>query len=80
MLFHGTFGFTPISVETSSVTTLEDPGDGPAITTIELVTEARVEDITESEFAQIAEATKTGCPVSKALTGPNIVLDAKLVT
>ena len=29
-------------------------------------------------FAKHAEQTKGGCPVSRALTGPMIVLDAKL--
>jgi len=37
-----------------------------------------VPDIDEKEFLEHAEATKTGCPVPKALMGPEIKLQAKL--
>jgi osmotically inducible protein OsmC len=37
-----------------------------------------IEGIDASTFSTHAEKTKTGCPVSKALTGPKIVLNAKL--
>jgi lipoyl-dependent peroxiredoxin len=71
-------GFTPISVETKSVTTLEVTENGAAITEIALVTKARIEGITTDAFQKIATATKSGCPVSKALTGTNITLEATL--
>jgi len=51
---------------------------GPKITTIELDTEAEVPGIDEATFREQAEKTKTGCPVSKALTGTEIKLNAKL--
>ena len=72
-------GFTPVSVETTSVTTVENPGDGFAITSIALNTNARVKDISDTDFQRLANATKSGCPVSKALTGTSISLDAKLL-
>ena len=75
----GKEGFAPESVETKSVTTIENTGDGFSITSIELTTTARVPDISDSDFQRIATATKSGCPVSKALTGTNISLDAKLL-
>ena len=39
-----------------------------------------VEGMTEEEFVEAAEGAKEGCPVSQALTGTTITLDASLVT
>ncbi len=72
-------GFKPVSVDTDSVTILENTADGPTITTIELNTKARVEGIDETEFQRIAAATKGGCPVSRALQGPAVELTATLL-
>ncbi|MAO65492.1 MAG: peroxiredoxin [Balneola sp.] len=71
-------GFTPNSVETSADVTI-DPGAG-AITTIKLVTKGDVSDIENEKFQEIAKAAKSGCPVSKALTGVDIQLDATLIS
>ena len=49
------------------------------ITTIELTTEAQVPGISVEQFQQIAEGTKSGCPVSAALAGVEIKLQAFLV-
>jgi osmotically inducible protein OsmC len=38
-----------------------------------------VDGIDEATFQKFAEETKVGCPVSKALAGPRMVLKAKLV-
>ena len=70
-------GFTPSRISTTAAVHL---GDGPAISLIELSTEAVVPNLTEAEFQKHAEAAKKGCPVSKALAGPKITLAAKLVT
>ena len=53
------------------------PGTG--ITGIKLTTRAAVKGISAEEFATFAEGAKTNCPVSKALTGTTITLDAALV-
>jgi lipoyl-dependent peroxiredoxin len=53
------------------------PGKG--ITGIKLTTRAAVKDISAEEFATFAEGAKTNCPVSQALTGTTITLDAALV-
>jgi osmotically inducible protein OsmC len=53
-------------------------GDGPTITLIELSTEAVVPGLADAAFQEHAEAAKKGCPVSKALAGPQIKLTAKL--
>ena len=67
-------------VSTSAKVHLEKVEDGFAITKIELNCEAKVPGIDEAKFQEVAEATKTGCPVSKALSAVNeITLTAKLV-
>lgn len=48
------------------------------ITGIALTTRAEVPDISDEEFSRIAEATRTGCPVSAALSAVPITLDATL--
>jgi osmotically inducible protein OsmC len=74
-------GATPRSINTSAEVTLEKQGEGFAITAIHLVTEVEADGIDEAAFREIAEGTKTGCPVSKALAAvENISLDAKLVS
>jgi osmotically inducible protein OsmC len=71
-----TAGFTPRRIYTTATVHLEA---GPTITLIELDTEADVPNLSEEAFKGYAEAAKKGCPVSKALTGPEIRLTAKLV-
>ncbi|MDX1636459.1 MAG: OsmC family protein [Balneolaceae bacterium] len=71
-------GYSPESVETHAEVTLKVSDDGPAITNIHLNTTARVPDIEEEDFQAIAEDAKNNCPVSKALAGPKITLDAVL--
>lgn len=48
------------------------------ITGSHLTVDAEVPGISEDEFQQIAAAAKSGCPVSKALAGTQITLEAKL--
>jgi osmotically inducible protein OsmC len=70
-------GYEPRSVETSARVHIDKVGDGFAITRIELDTTADVPGIEDTEFQQIATASKEGCPVSKALAAVDISLDAK---
>jgi osmotically inducible protein OsmC len=72
-------GFVPNRVHTTASVRLEKVGDGFAITKIHLVTEAEIPGIDNATFQQQAEGAKKGCPVSKALAGPEITLEAKLV-
>jgi osmotically inducible protein OsmC len=58
---------------------LEPVEGGFGITKIELHTEAQIPGINNDTFQQQAEGAKKGCPVSKALAGTQITLDAKLV-
>ena len=46
---------------------------------MELTTEAEVPGLDEETFQQHATGAKENCPVSKALAGVEISLDAKLV-
>jgi osmotically inducible protein OsmC len=72
-------GHTPQRVQTSAKVNFEKAPDGFRITSITLNTEAKVPGIDEKKFLEHAENTKKTCPVSKALTGTEIKLQAKLV-
>lgn len=74
----GRAGHEPESIETDARVHLESTDDGPAITRIELTTNANVPGIDEGKFQTIANGAKEGCPVSKALAGVEISLDASL--
>jgi osmotically inducible protein OsmC len=50
------------------------------LATIELDNESEVPGIDAKAFQEQAEATKKGCPVSRALTGTEIKLNARLKT
>ncbi len=74
----GRSGFSPESVSTQAKAHLEKVGEGFQITRIELVTVAKVADIDDATFQQHATGAKENCPVSKALAGVEISLDATL--
>jgi osmotically inducible protein OsmC len=69
-------GYTPTRIQTTATVHLEE---GPTITLIELDTEAQVPDLEQAEFLEHAQSAKEKCPVSKALAGPEIRLNATLV-
>jgi len=69
-------GFKPTRIATTATVHL---GDGPTITLIELDTHAEVPNLTEADLQKHAETAKKNCPVSKALTGPEIRMQAHLV-
>jgi lipoyl-dependent peroxiredoxin len=71
-------GHPATRVSTTANVKLEMLADGPRITTIELENESEVQGIDAGAFQQQAEATKKGCPVSKALAGTEITLRATL--
>jgi len=72
-------GYDPQRIHTTARVTIEQTGEGFAITKSELQTEAEVPGIDEAAFHQFAEQAKEGCPVSKALAGAQITLSAALV-
>ncbi|MCG3116640.1 MAG: OsmC family protein [Candidatus Manganitrophus sp. SA1] len=75
----GKNGFNPTRVKTVAKAHLEKVGEGFKITRMELSSEAEVPGIDKAKFNEIAEATKKGCPVSQALAGTEITLNAKLL-
>jgi lipoyl-dependent peroxiredoxin len=77
-LILGEAGHPADSIDTEAKVHFGKEGDGFAITSIELVTTGKVPGIDQDEFSQYADQAKDGCPVSKALTGTKISLDATL--
>ena len=73
----GKAGFTADSIQTEAAVRLEKVGDGFAITHSDLVCVAKIPNIEDRAFQEIAEQTKAGCPVSKVLNA-KISLSAKL--
>ena len=72
-------GGTPVALEVSADVTLRpDPAGGFRISGIVLTVRGEVEGLDESGFVKAAETAKASCPVSKALTGVAITLDAAL--
>lgn len=55
-----------------------DPAGGFRLTGIALTVRGEVSGVDAAAFEQAAQAAKAGCPVSKALTGVDITLDAAL--
>jgi len=71
----GKAGTPPQQLQTSAEVDFR-PGKG--ITQIRLSVRGSVDGIDESEFVAAAEDAKKNCPVSQALTGVDITLDAAL--
>ena len=73
-------GGTPQSLEvTADVSLGPDKGDGGfRLTGIALKVVGEVDGLDAAGFEKAAQDAKVGCPVSKALTGVDITLDAKL--
>ena len=75
----GNAGFTAEFIQTEAAVRLEKVGDGFAITHSDLVCVAKIPNIDDKTFQQIAGETKSGCPVSKVLNA-KISLSAKLAS
>ena len=72
-------GFTADSIDTDAQVTLT-PGDGGfSITAIALKLSAKIPNIDQAQFNQIADGAKANCPISKALSAVPITLEATLV-
>ena len=71
-------GYPPERISTDATVTLEQKGDGFAITEITLETACVVPGIDAETFQKLAEGAKEGCPVSKALQGVAKRVEAKL--
>jgi len=73
-------GGTPQSLEVSAEVSLgPDQADGGfRLTGIRLTVRGEVDGLDAAGFEKAAQAAKAGCPVSKALAGVDITLDAAL--
>ena len=72
----GEAGTPPTSIRTSAAVGFQA---GTGITGSRLTVEATVPGITDEDFQKIAADAKANCPVSAALAGIEITLDATLV-
>lgn len=68
-------GTPPESLQVTAAVTFV-PGEG--ITGSHLLVSARIPGIGEDDFQRLAEDAKTNCPVSQALAGVTITLEASL--
>ena len=71
-------GGTPQALDVTADVTLGQKDGAPTITEIKLTVRGNVEGLDAAGFDEAAQKAKAGCPVSKALTGVEITLDAAL--
>jgi osmotically inducible protein OsmC len=73
-------GGTPQSLDVRAEVSLgpDEAKGGFAITGIALTVEGEVDGLDEAGFTKAAQTAKDGCPVSKALAGTTITLEASL--
>ena len=71
-------GHPPADLSTTASVHLEQQESGFAITRVELRTVGIVPGIDEARFVETAEQAKATCPVSRALAGTTVVLEARL--
>ena len=74
----GKAGGTPQALDITAEVTLGQVDGAPTITKIALTVRGEVDGLDADGFQQAAQAAKVGCPVSKALAGVDISLDAAL--
>lgn len=75
----GRAGYEPESIETSAEVTIERSDAGFSITSVQLRTIGVVPGMDAAKFQEVAEASKKGCPVSRALSPDiKVTLDATL--
>lgn len=75
----GRAGGTAVSLDVrADVSIGPDPAGGLHLTAIALTVRGKVDGLDAAGFQEAAEGAKTGCPISKALTGVEITLDAAL--
>jgi osmotically inducible protein OsmC len=71
-------GITAESIDVSAEVTLSTGGGGAEISGIEITLRAKVPGMDEARFAELASTAERTCPVSKALAGTKITMDAAL--
>jgi osmotically inducible protein OsmC len=71
-------GHPPEHLEVSAAVTLDEKDGAPTVTTSELTVSGRVPGIDQATFEQAASDAGKGCPVSRALAGVEITVNATL--
>jgi lipoyl-dependent peroxiredoxin len=77
-LILGNAGFKPDYIDATAQVTISPQDGGFKITRSHLLCEAKVPGIDAAAFNRSAEAAKAGCPVSQALSGTAVTLEARL--
>jgi osmotically inducible protein OsmC len=72
-------GYKPEKVHTTASVSIDRESGGFRITSITLENESDVPGIDEKTFMEKAESAKKDCPVSRALAGTDIRLNARLL-
>lgn len=71
-------GHAPTRLETDAICTLDQTDAGFRIVAMHLTVRGKVEGVDAAGFEQAAQTAKEGCPVSNALGGVEITMDASL--
>jgi osmotically inducible protein OsmC len=77
-LILGEAGYTPNYIDATAHVTIESQGGNFTITKSHIVCQASVQNIDQATFATHAQTAKANCPVSRALAGTAISLEATL--
>ena len=71
-------GYTPTALNTEAAVTLEPEGQGFRISRSALTLRAKVPNLDETKFIELAKDAEKTCPISKVLKA-EVTLDAKLI-
>ncbi len=71
-------GNAPEHLEVTAKVTLDQKDGAPTVTTSELTVSGRVPGIDQSAFEQAAQTAGQNCPISRALAGVQITVNATL--
>jgi osmotically inducible protein OsmC len=71
-------GLTPKTIDVTAAVTVEPSDGGLTITTVAITLRAAVDGVDDERFGRLAQQAKDTCPVSRALAGTTITLDAAL--
>ena len=71
-------GHPPDDLQTTARVRLEQTAEGFRITRVSVTVRGTVSGLTGAEFIELAERAKATCPVSLALAGTEITLEAQL--
>jgi osmotically inducible protein OsmC len=76
----GQGGNAPEQLEVTAKVTLDQKDGAPTVTASELTVSGRVPGIDQSAFEQAAQEAGKNCPISRALAGVQISVDATLTS